>query len=84
MKVSIADVTEDGNGEIVLITELLELTDRLGNLRHGNTKVLDQGDQLRSSSDFRKGGDKALAACPHLQPFCRIIIPLIAKAVTFL
>ena len=84
MKISIADVTEDGNGEIVLIANLLKLTNRFWDLGHGNPKVLDQRDQLRSPSDFRKGGNEALAARPHLQTFCRIIIPLVAKAITFL
>src|SRR5512137_1620823 len=61
MEVSIADMTEDRNGEVVLITKLLKFPNGFRNLRHRDTKIFDQGDQLRSPSYFRKGGDEALA-----------------------
>src|SRR4030043_324942 len=67
VEVSITDVTEDGNREVVLITEFLKFPNGFQNLGHGYTKVLNQGNQLRSPSYFRERGDKALATRPHLQ-----------------
>ena len=69
MEIAVADMAEDGDGEVVFVADLLELTDRFGNLGDGDPKVLHKGDQLCSPPDLGKGRDEALAACPHLQAF---------------